>query len=222
MNTDFNYSSVASLIQAAEKNNLPVSALVLSQQAQQIELDEKTVYEKMASNFQVMKECIEPGCDEHLKSTSGLTGGDAFKLRRYSESGKSLTGSFLSGALYRALAVSELNASMGRIVAAHRHAGDKLRAALVGIAAVGALPLDARAFHVAAQTADQRRHIRNGLIKVQRFQRHGCTADELAVGLYRSRDLKILFGQRGFRGRQRFRPFLFRRILDLVIDCLRR
>ena len=31
MNTDFNYSSVASLIQAAEKNNLPVSALVLSQ-----------------------------------------------------------------------------------------------------------------------------------------------------------------------------------------------
>ena len=36
MNTDFNYSSVASLIQAAEKNNLPVSALVLSQQAQQI------------------------------------------------------------------------------------------------------------------------------------------------------------------------------------------
>ena len=118
MNTDFNYSSVASIIQAAEKNSLPVSALVLSQQAQQMELEEKTVYEKMASNFQVMKECIEPGCDEHLKSTSELTGGDAFKLRRYSESGKSLTGSFLSGALYRALAVSELNASMGRIVAA--------------------------------------------------------------------------------------------------------
>ena len=65
-----------------------------------------------------MKECIEPSCDEHLKSTSGLTGGDAYKLRRYSEEGKSLTGSFLSGALYRALAVSELNASMGRIVAA--------------------------------------------------------------------------------------------------------
>ena len=118
MNTDFNYSSVASIIQAAEKNGLSISALVLSQQAQQMELDEKTVFEKMASNFQVMKDCIEPGCDEHLKSTSGLTGGDAFKMRRYSESGKSLTGSFLSGALYRALAVSELNASMGRIVAA--------------------------------------------------------------------------------------------------------
>ena len=39
-------------------------------------------------------------------------------MRRISENGKSLTGSFLSGALYRALAVSELNAAMGRIVAA--------------------------------------------------------------------------------------------------------
>ena len=68
-----------------------------------------------------MKECIEPGCDEHLKSTSGLTGGDAYKLRRYSEKGKSLTGSFLSGALYRALAVSELNASMVRTSFFHLH-----------------------------------------------------------------------------------------------------
>ena len=67
MNTDFNYSSVASIIQVVEKTVSPVSALVLSQQAQQMELEEKTVYEKMASNFQVMKECIEPGCDEHLK-----------------------------------------------------------------------------------------------------------------------------------------------------------
>ena len=112
MNTDFNYSSVASIIQAAEKNSLPVSALVLSQQAQQMELEEKTVYEKMASNFQVMKECIEPGCDEHLKSTSGLTGGDAYKLRRYSEEGKSLTGLFFQ-VPYTALAVSELNAFHG-------------------------------------------------------------------------------------------------------------
>ena len=39
-------------------------------------------------------------------------------MRQVSEAGKSLTGPLLSGALYRALAVSELNASMGRIVAA--------------------------------------------------------------------------------------------------------
>ena len=65
-----------------------------------------------------MAASIEPGCRKNLRSTSGLTGGSAYKMRQVSEAGKSLTGPLLSGALYRALAVSELNASMGRIVAA--------------------------------------------------------------------------------------------------------
>ena len=118
MEPEFNYSSVASIVTAAEKSGLPISAIVLRQQAEQMEQTEESIYEHMRKNYQVMAECIEPGCNKYLKSTSGLTGGSAFKMRQISESGKSLTGSFLSGALYRALAVSELNAAMGRIVAA--------------------------------------------------------------------------------------------------------
>ena len=118
MEPEFNYSSVASIVTAAEKSGLPISAIVLRQQAEQMEQTEESIYEHMRKNYQVMAECIEPGCNKDLKSTSGLTGGSAFKIRQKSESGKSLTGSFLSGALYRALAVSELNAAMGRIVAA--------------------------------------------------------------------------------------------------------
>ena len=117
MEFDFNYSSIASIAAAAEKEGLPISALVLSQQARQMEQTEEAVYEQMRRNYQVMSECIDPGCDPDLKSTSGLTGGSAYRMRRMSESGKSLTGSFLSGALYRALAISGLNAAMGRIVA---------------------------------------------------------------------------------------------------------
>ena len=118
MEPEFNYSSVASIVTAAEKSGLPISAIVLRQQAEQMEQTEESIYEHMRKNYQVMAECNEPGCNKDLKSTSGLTGGSAFKMRQISESGKSLTGSFLSGALYRALAVSELNAAMGRIVAA--------------------------------------------------------------------------------------------------------
>lgn len=118
MELDFNYSSVASLTAAARRGGLPISALVLNQQARQMELPQESLYEQMRQNYQVMAECIGPGCSEGLRSTSGLTGGSAYKMRRVSEQGKSLTGSFLSGALYRALAVSELNAAMGRIVAA--------------------------------------------------------------------------------------------------------
>ena len=118
MEPEFNYSSVASIVAAAEKSGLPISAIVLRQQAEQMEQTEESVYEHMRKNYQVMTECIDPGCNKDLKSTCGLTGGSAYKMRRISENGKSLTGSFLSGALYRALAVSELNAAMGRIVAA--------------------------------------------------------------------------------------------------------
>lgn len=118
MDFDFNYSSVASFVSAAEKAALPISALILRQQAEQMELTEEEVYEHMRRNYQVMRECIEPGCDKDLRSTSGLTGGSAYKMRQISQGGKSLTGSLMSGALYRALAVSELNAAMGRIVAA--------------------------------------------------------------------------------------------------------
>lgn len=118
MNINFDYTSLAAIVNAAEEAGEPISVLVLRQQAQQLERSEDSLYQQMAENYSVMAECIEPGCDPDLRSTSGLTGGSAAKMRAVSESGKSLTGSLLSGALYRALAVSELNAAMGRIVAA--------------------------------------------------------------------------------------------------------
>lgn len=117
MELDFNYNSLADLITLAEENHMSLSQLVLAQQAQQLEKSEDEVYELMRQNYQVMAECVEPGCDPDLRSTSGLTGGSAAKMRQVSESGKSLTGSVMSGALYRALAIAELNAAMGRIVA---------------------------------------------------------------------------------------------------------
>ena len=106
------------LQKAAEENNCRISQLVLRQQAVQMELTEREIYEKMQENYKVMASCIEPGSARNLKSTSGLTGGDAYRMRLAVENRKNLTGPLLGGALYRALAVSELNAAMGRIVAA--------------------------------------------------------------------------------------------------------
>ena len=115
---ELNYSSVSQLIQEAIKNKVTISSLVLNQQAQQMELSQQELYKKMLNNYQVMKSCITPGCAKDLRSTSGLTGGDAWKMKRFVEKKENLTGSLIGSALYRALAVSELNASMGRIVAA--------------------------------------------------------------------------------------------------------
>ena len=118
MELDFTYTSLAEIIECAETNHMPISDMILQQQAQQMECTAEDIYNRMRETYKVMESCIEPGCDPELRSTSGLTGGSASKMRRISESGRSLTGSVISGALYRALAVSELNAAMGRIVAA--------------------------------------------------------------------------------------------------------
>lgn len=115
---DINYHSLYELTKIAKEENCRISHIVLAQQAEQMEIPAEEIYEKMRENYHVMASCIQPGCAPDLKSTSGLTGGDAYKMRQAVEAGKNLTGSLLGGALYRALAISELNAAMGRIVAA--------------------------------------------------------------------------------------------------------
>lgn len=118
MSVELTYNSVDELIRASLQSGQPLSAMVLEQQAAQLEQTPEQVYAQMEKTFAVMASCIEPGCDENLRSTSGLTGGSAFKMRQAVQNGANLTGGVLGGALYRALAVSELNAAMGRIVAA--------------------------------------------------------------------------------------------------------
>ena len=118
MTDELKYDSIADLVAAAEAAGEPISALVLRQQARQLEKTEAEVFTQMRDTYAVMAACIGSGCEEDLRSASGLSGGDAFKMRRAVESGKNLTGGVLGGALYRALAVSELNAAMGRVVAA--------------------------------------------------------------------------------------------------------
>ena len=88
---DLNYHSMDSLLTAAKANNCRLSALVLEQQAEQMELPKQEIYEKMRENYQVMASCIQPGSARNLKSTSGLTGGDAYRMRTAVEQGKNLT-----------------------------------------------------------------------------------------------------------------------------------
>ena len=71
---DLNYHSMEALQKAAEENNCRISQLVLRQQAVQMELTEREIYEKMQENYKVMASCIEPGSARNLKSTVDLLG----------------------------------------------------------------------------------------------------------------------------------------------------
>lgn len=110
------YNSIAAICEAAEQKGLPISALVLSDQAEQMELTEEELYRRMERNLRVMSDAVREGENPELRSASGLTGGDAARMEAYARSG-GMTGTFLNHAMARAIAVSEYNAAMGRIVA---------------------------------------------------------------------------------------------------------
>lgn len=110
------YDSIAAICEAAEEKQLSISALVLSDQAEQMEISEDELYERMRESLHVMQEAVKEGKNPKLRSTSGLTGGDAARVEAYAGTG-GITGTFLNHAMARALAVSEYNAAMGKIVA---------------------------------------------------------------------------------------------------------
>ena len=68
--------------------------------------------------FSVMRDSAVKGMQKDLRSVSGLTGGNAYKLMEGVKSGATAGGSLLGRMAARALAVAECNAAMGRIVAA--------------------------------------------------------------------------------------------------------
>lgn len=111
------YESVSELVAEAEKRNIKISELVLEDQAKSMEKEPLELYEKMEISFQVMKNSINEGMKKDQKSMSGLTGGEGYLMNEYAATG-GISGSFMTKAMARALAVAGCNASMGRIVAA--------------------------------------------------------------------------------------------------------
>lgn len=111
------YTSIYELCKEADKQNKKISEIVLNDEALQMEQTEQALFDKMAENFKIMCQAVNEGKNPDLRSTSGLTGGDAAKMEKYAQTG-GLCGSFLNLAIMKAIAVSEYNAAMGKIVAA--------------------------------------------------------------------------------------------------------
>ncbi len=112
------YTSISELVQEAEKRNIRISELVLEDQALSMEKTSLEVYEQMELSFHIMMDSVKEGMKKDQKSTSGLTGGEGFLMNEYAGKGEGLSGTFMTKAIARALAVAGCNASMGKIVAA--------------------------------------------------------------------------------------------------------
>lgn len=128
------YTSLGSAISDAESRGISLSRVALELEAQDQGRTIEDIRASLARALAVMRGAVEAGMVGDLRSNSGLVGGDAAKLRAGPDG--PLAGTPFRDILARALAVQEVNAAMGVIVAAPTAGGaGTLPAVLTGLAA---------------------------------------------------------------------------------------
>lgn len=112
------YDTIASLVEASQITQKPISELIIEQEMKSSNSSRDEVWSQMERNLDVMREAVERGLQgEGVFSTTGLTGGEAVKMKHYREKGKTLSGDVICEAVQNAIATNEVNASMGVICA---------------------------------------------------------------------------------------------------------
>jgi L-serine dehydratase len=127
------YRSLREAIKDAEAKHITLAQLALEQESKDQGRPVAEIRAALKRALDVMRGAIEQGLTGDHKSASGLVGGDAAKLNK--SSAGPMSGTMFGDVLARALAVQEINAAMGVIVAAPTAGGaGVLPAVLTGIA----------------------------------------------------------------------------------------
>ena len=128
------YKSLADAIRDAEAQHISLARLALETEAKDQGRTVDDIRAALQRALNVMRAAVAQGMTGDLYSASGLVGGDAAKLR--TGPAGPLAGTPFRDILARALAVQEVNAAMGVIVAAPTAGGaGVLPAVLTGLAA---------------------------------------------------------------------------------------
>lgn len=111
------FRTLKQLVQLCEQEGKSIGQMMLAEQARESGRSEAQEFAKMADYYQIMKEAVRKGLTEDTTSRSGLTGRDAQRVMSYMEANEAAVGEVACEAMANALAVSEVNASMGRVIA---------------------------------------------------------------------------------------------------------
>lgn len=112
-----NISSGKELVEACEAMGISIGEFAIRQESDETGISREDIWNKMKEALRVMESSTSKGVSEEVISVSGLIGGDAYRMGKYLKKGKSVGGSVTTRAMAYALACSEVNASMGKIVA---------------------------------------------------------------------------------------------------------
>ncbi len=112
------FSSAAELLLLCREQSLPISEVMRRREAELADAEAAAVDARMRRALAIMREAAHTPLKEPKRSMGGFIGGEAAALAARRAAGASVCGDVLGLALMYAMAVMEVNASMGLIVAA--------------------------------------------------------------------------------------------------------
>jgi L-serine dehydratase len=113
------FRTFSEMLAHMKEENRDFPGTVVNYESRRSGLSEGEIRDRMLLRWQVMRDSIAMGLRQQLQLIGGITSGvDAKRLLAAYEAGKLVSGRVLALAEARAIAVGELNAAMGRVVAA--------------------------------------------------------------------------------------------------------
>jgi L-serine dehydratase len=113
------FRTIADMVAMTKDENKSLAQIVVDYEARRSGLDEAEIRGMIRSVWTAMKESMEQGLTkENHPLGQIISGKDSKKLLKACESGKTISGRVIPLALARAIACGEVNASMGKVVAA--------------------------------------------------------------------------------------------------------
>lgn len=106
------------LLAYAESHSIPLSDVVIKKEMMNTNASESEIFDRIRKIIGVMESSSTEGIKNSVISVSKMSGGDAKKVYDYAMNNKTLMSKEMVVAMARGLSTSEVNASMGKIVAA--------------------------------------------------------------------------------------------------------
>lgn len=112
------YDSIKEIVDDSMKSGKPISELIIEQECKSSGNPRQEVWDKMKRNLETMRAAVKKGSEgQGVFSKTGLTGGEAVKIKDYRQNKRSLSGDAMMEAVQDAISTNEVNASMGIVCA---------------------------------------------------------------------------------------------------------
>lgn len=112
------FNKASELLELCDKKGKKISEIAAEREIIQTEIALEDLRDQVYEVYETMFTSATAGLEEDIISLSGMTGGNARKMEDYRRNNKTVSGDVSVEAMAKAFSTSEVNASMGRIVAA--------------------------------------------------------------------------------------------------------